>query len=60
MKNRKFNYLRNTLLLGLVFITSINCEREISDDATLSTFSKQAEIFTDTPVGMGSNFYFPY
>ena len=39
---------------------NINCERELSDDATLSNFSKTAEIFTDTPVGMGSNFYFPY
>lgn len=39
---------------------NINCERELSDDATLTNFSKTAEIFTDTPVGMGSNFYFPY
>ena len=60
MKNRKINYFRNTLLLGLVLITSLNCEREMSDDATLATYPKTAEIFTDTPVGMGTNFYFPY
>lgn len=60
MKNIKFNYLRNTLLLGLVFITSINCERDLSDDAIDATFAKTAEIFTDSPVAMGSNFYFPY
>lgn len=60
MKNRKINYFRNALLLGLVLITSVNCERELSDDATNATYPKTAEIFTDTPVGMGSNFYFPY
>ena len=60
MKNRKINYLKNTLLLVFVLITSINCERDLSDDATLSGFSKTGEIFTDTPVGLGSNFYFPY
>lgn len=60
MKNTKIYYLRNTFLLILILITSINCEREMSDDATNATFAKTAEIFTDTPVGMGSNFYFPY
>ena len=60
MKSIKFNYLRNTILLILVLITSLNCEREMSDDATLATYPKTAEIFTDAPVGMGSNFYFPY
>ena len=31
-------------------ITSLNCEREISDDATIATYPKTAEIFTDAPV----------
>ncbi|WP_396141000.1 glycosyl hydrolase family 16 [Flavobacterium sp.] len=60
MKNTKFNYFRKTILLVLVLITSINCEREMSDDATIATYPKTAEIFTDAPVGMGTNFYFPY
>jgi len=60
MKNLKTNYLKITFLLGLVILTSISCERDLSDDATVSTFSKTGEIFTDTPVGLGSNFYFPY
>lgn len=60
MKNTKINFFRNALLLGLVLITSVNCEREMSDDATLATYPKTAEIFTDAPVGMGTNFYFPY
>lgn len=60
MKNKKINYFKITFLLGLVFLTNVNCERDLSEDATLSTFSKMGEIFTDSPVGLGSNFYFPY
>lgn len=60
MKNRKINYFRNALLLGLVLIINVNCERELSDDATNAGFPKTAEIFTDTPIAMGTNFYFPY
>jgi hypothetical protein len=60
MKNKRINYLKNTFLLGLVILTSANCERDLSDDAVEATFSKTGEVFTDLPVGMGSNFYFPY
>ena len=60
MKNRKINYLRNSFLLTIVILVNLNCEREISDDARDATYPKTAEIFTDTPVGMGTNFYFPY
>ena len=60
MKNITMNYLKSTTLILLIGLISISCERNLSDDATLSTNSKTAEIFTDTPVGMGSNFYFPY
>ena len=47
MKNRKFNYLGKTLLLGLVLITNLNCERDLSDEAIDATFAKTAEIFID-------------
>ena len=60
MKNTTFNYVRNTLLLGLVLITGSSCDRELSDEATLASFARTAEVFIDAPVGMGSNFYFPY
>jgi hypothetical protein len=60
MKTRNFNLLKKSLLLVLLLITSISCERELSDDATVATFSKTAEIFIDAPVEMGSDFYFPY
>ncbi|WP_321540404.1 hypothetical protein [Flavobacterium piscinae] len=60
MKNRKINYLGKTLLLGLVLITNLNCERDLSDEAIDATFAKTAEVFIDDFVGMGSDFYFPY
>lgn len=60
MKNRKINYLGKTLLLGLVLITNLNCERDLSDEAIDATFAKTAEIFTDDFVAMGEDFYFPY
>ncbi len=59
MKNIYFNNSIKVLFTALVLVVS-SCERELSDDATLATNSKTAEIFTDTPVGMGTDFYFPY
>jgi len=60
MKKRNFNLLKKSLILILVLISNISCERNLSDDATLATYPNTAEIFTDIPVDMGSNFYFPY
>ena len=60
MKNRKINYLRNSFLLTIIAIVNLNCERDLSDEAQDATFPKTAEVFTDAPVGMGTNFYFPY
>ena len=60
MKNRKINYLRNSLLFGLIILINISCERDLSDEAVVATYPKTAEVFTDAPVAMGSDFYFPY
>jgi hypothetical protein len=60
MKNRKINYLRNSFLLTIIALVNLNCERDLSDEAQDATFPKTAEVFTDAPVGMGTNFYFPY
>lgn len=59
MKNSKINFLKVSLLLA-VFSLTISCERDLSDDVAAATFSKTGEIFTDTPIGLGSDFYFPY
>jgi hypothetical protein len=60
MKNRKINYLKSSLLLGLIILVNVSCERDLSDEAIDATFAKTAEVFIDAPVAMGTNFYFPY
>lgn len=54
MKNKKINYLKNTFVLALVLLINVNCERDLSDDATLSTFSKNPAVFIDAfSAGLG-------
>lgn len=60
MKKIKFIHSKITLLIVLVFLINLSCERELSDEVEFATLSNTAEIFTDTPIGLGSNFYFPY
>lgn len=60
MKNRNMNYLVKTFLFGMVFMTFLSCERDLSDEAVDATFSKTGAIFLDAPIEMGSDFYFPY
>lgn len=47
------------LLMTLMLVLSA-CERKLSDEAVLPTFSKTAEIFTDDFIGMGTDFYLPF
>ncbi|MEI7508767.1 MAG: glycosyl hydrolase family 16 [Flavobacterium sp.] len=47
MKNIKINNVKKIFLLGLILITSVNCQRNLSDDATLSTYSKNGDVFID-------------
>jgi len=56
--NRKIQFSSWVALVLMLIFSS--CERDISDDATSATYANTADIFTDNPVGMGSNFYFPY
>lgn len=44
---KRNNYLKNSILLGLILFTSISCERNLSDDAVLSTYSKNPDVFID-------------
>lgn len=48
------------LLLGIISLGLLSCERDLSDEAVFATFPKTGDIFTDTPVGLGSDFYFPF
>jgi len=60
MKNLKFIYSKTILLSISLFVIAVGCEREFSDEVEFAKFPSTAEIFIDAPVGMGSNFYFPY
>jgi len=60
MKHTKFTFFKNTMICAGLLMVTISCERDLSDEATLATFSKTGEVFTDNFVGMGSNFYFPF
>lgn len=54
MKNIKINTMKNSFLLAVVMLFTMSCERNLSDDATLSTFSKNADVFIDTfSAGLG-------
>jgi hypothetical protein len=60
MKNLKFIYTKNTLFLALIFIVTVSCERDLSDEVEFATLGNTAEVFTDSPIGLGSDFYFPF
>ncbi|PQJ81539.1 glycosyl hydrolase family 16 [Polaribacter glomeratus] len=60
MKKIQILNLKKAFFLTLIFSVSLSCEREISSDVSLATYPRTAEVFTDSPVGMGTNFYFPY
>ncbi|MBP8114036.1 MAG: hypothetical protein KAY50_01705 [Chitinophagaceae bacterium] len=45
---------------GLVVLLFPACQREHSDNISFATFPTTAYVFNDGPVGLGTNFYFPY
>ena len=47
MKNRQFIYLKMTLLSSLIFMSTVSCERELSDEVAFATFQNNPEIFID-------------
>lgn len=59
MKTYSILKLNKTAFALMSALLVLGCQ---NDDADLRTAkaSSTAEIFTDTPVGMGTNFYFPY
>ncbi|PWG04962.1 Ig-like domain-containing protein [Polaribacter aquimarinus] len=60
MKTIKYIYSKIIFCLGLILVTVTSCDREVSDEAVLATFSSVGDVFIDSPVGLGSDFYFPY
>ncbi len=59
MKTIKIQIRTISLILFAMGVFA-SCERTLSEDAVLPTFSTEAEIFTDNFVGLGTNFYLPF
>ena len=60
MKNRNYKNIRFTMLVCLGVFLFTACDRDFSDDVQFATFSQNGEIFVEAPVGLGSDFYFPF
>ncbi|WP_299887210.1 carbohydrate-binding protein [uncultured Lacinutrix sp.] len=60
MKNIKLMYSKMTCLLALVFLVTISCDRDLSEEAEFADFAKTSEIFIEAPIGLGTDFYFPF
>ena len=60
MKTGRHIYKKITFLLGLMIMTAFSCDRDITDDAVEAGFSTLGDIYIDGPIGLGTNFYFPY
>jgi len=58
MKNEKNIYIKFTLLIGLIFVVTSSCEREVSDEVQFATFSNNPEVFIDG--FSGGLEYFPF
>lgn len=58
MKNRKYIYLKNSFILGLFFVASVSCEREVSDEVEFATLPSSGEVFIDN--FSGGLDYFPF
>lgn len=60
MRNLKTIATKLAILLVCLSFTLVSCERDPSDDVEFAKFPATGDIFTDTPIGLGSNFYFPF
>ncbi|OEK08973.1 hypothetical protein A8C32_13795 [Flavivirga aquatica] len=58
MKNIKFIYSTIAFFLGLIFMTVVSCDRDLSEDAELAGFPITAEVFIDG--FSGGLEYFPF
>ena len=58
---KTIKYIKNnTIIILLLSIILVGCEREISDEAVLATFPKTAEVFTDAPVNLTDEFFISF
>lgn len=60
MKNINVGLVKFFFHLGLIIFLFSGCKRELSPDIAFATNPTTAYVFNDAPVGLGTNFYFPY
>ena len=60
MKNINRNLLKSIASFGLMIIFITGCKREHADNISFATYPTTDYVFNDGPVGLGTNFYFPY
>ncbi|MCA0133374.1 carbohydrate-binding protein [Winogradskyella alexanderae] len=60
MKSINYKTGRSAIILGLILIFNLGCERDLTDEAVPATFPNTAEIFTDTPVGLTDDFFISF
>ncbi len=60
MKNIKHINIQIVLFLSASLALFYSCERGFSDDVQYATFASTGDVFLDAPVGLGSDFYFPF
>jgi hypothetical protein len=59
MKTEKYTFSKVFFVGLLLSFTSTSCDRE-DGDLVPATFPNTPDVFTDTFIGLGSDFYFPY
>lgn len=60
MKTNKYIYSKITFFLGLILLTTVSCEREVSEDAIDPIFNSSGEIFGDAPQGLTDEFFISF
>jgi len=60
MKNIHASLAKLSFFSAISAILLSSCEREPSSDIAFATYPTTAYVFTDAPIGLGTNFYFPY
>jgi len=60
MKKINFKIQVTFAFVGFLALALLSCERELSDEIALATYSETPEVFTDFPVGLTDAFFVSY
>jgi len=60
MKTIKYIKTKISIAMGILLLTTLGCERDLSEDAVLATFPSTAEVYTDAPVSLTDEFFISF